>query len=459
MSNAWLLAELLISTVARAFYNDTYVILLDALVHEKYIIEEELGPRLKLSAKEVRKITTQLENEMLIKVESVSIDDNKSFIKCYYIDYQLFVDSVRYRIHLMQKAIIAEENSELSQVFYQCPTCKDKYSSLEAQRLLSGDFKFICSNCCPLENFRTAKSESYYRLVEVDNTGKLSKLQLLEKKMEEQMNKSKYHEGIFDLLYKLRDEPLSHNLPSENITRGVRTSKVTDDRVVHEIKQNFEYATGQFGSSLIKKKNNQDVLDLANKTTMERTEFKIHIESEDNVVDEQKAVSNNNNGSNTTRYASSSTARIGSSVLSQKQQQVPLSSNHEASLPHFLQDSRVAGAVTMLKTVENMQQERRNSSSSVSSYPQASSSSGINGGRTLEEDVDNHPNKRAKLPMAAAVSIKEEPNVSVKVENLSVAVGNNITISMEEEQDNDAVEDVAWEDEEEEEVEENNEES
>lgn len=95
MSNAIVLIENLVATVARAFYTDTYVVLLEGLMHEKYIIEEELGPRLKLSAKEVRKITTQLEAEMLIKVENVTIDDTKSFLKCYYIDYQQFVDAVR----------------------------------------------------------------------------------------------------------------------------------------------------------------------------------------------------------------------------------------------------------------------------------------------------------------------------------------------------------------------------
>ena len=63
MSNSLVLIETLVSTIARAFYTDTVVVLLEGLMHEKYIIEEELGPRLKLTAKDVRKITTQLENE------------------------------------------------------------------------------------------------------------------------------------------------------------------------------------------------------------------------------------------------------------------------------------------------------------------------------------------------------------------------------------------------------------
>ena len=58
---------------------------------------------------------------------------------------------------------------------YQCPTCKENYTQLQAQRLLSGDYKFVCSHCCPKENFRNSTSEPYYRLVEIDNRGKLNK--------------------------------------------------------------------------------------------------------------------------------------------------------------------------------------------------------------------------------------------------------------------------------------------
>lgn len=346
MSNAIVIAELLISTVARAFYSDTYVVLLEGLMHEKYIIEEELGPRLKLSAKEVRKITTQLEYEMLVKVENVSIDDSKSFVKCYYIDYQQFVDAVRFRIHLMQKSIVSEEKTELSESFYQCPTCKAKYGALEAQRLLSADMKFICNNCCPANNFRATISEAYYRLVEVDNTGKLSKLQLLERKMEEQMNKSKLHDGIFELLAQLRDVPLSHNLPSLNISRGVRSSKITDDRVAQEIKQNFEYATGQFGSSRVKPKT-QEVI-AGGMQGNGRTEFNISIETEES--------ESSNLGVNIGAFSDynkmyGGVGAEGAGRLSQ----------HELAeaqmLPH-LRGTRVTGAVEMLQSVKSLQRNR-----------------------------------------------------------------------------------------------------
>jgi transcription initiation factor IIE alpha subunit len=371
MSNPILIAETLVSTVARAFYTDTVVVVLEGLMQEKYIIEEELGPRLKLGVKEVRKVLTQLESELLIKVENVLIDDTKSYIKCYYIDFQQFVDSVRYRAHLMQKAIVSDEKTELNEVFFQCPTCKETYSSLQAQNLLSGDFKFVCPSCCPLTNFRNAPSEAYYRLVEVDNTGKLNKLQVLEKKLEEQMNKSNLHDGIFDMLAQLRDCSLSHNLPSQNILKGVRGSKVTDERVAEEIKQNFEYATGQFGGSLIKKKTKDkmasgaEFVDDSNKT-----EFKINIESESSAEGQENGQGSAFDGQMGRMPMSDfahNSAGGGKVTTSQKELL--------ASLPHFLQDSRVVGATEMLKQAKSLQ-------------GRVGSSGGVGGGGGEDENTE-----------------------------------------------------------------------
>jgi hypothetical protein len=241
----------------------------------------------------------------------------------------------------MQKAIVSEEKTELNEVYYQCPNplCNTKYSSLEVQRLRCADFKFICINCCPTDNFRVAVSDPRYRLIAVDNTKKLTSLQLLEKKMEEQMNKSKWHDGIFDIIGQLRDVPLSRNIPSQNISKGIRTSKITDDRVAEEIKQNFEYATGQFGSSLIKKKTQEMIsngIQGGNKT-----EFKINIESESTAAYNQlNGIPGGVGGEGAGRVNASA------EVLT-------------SSLPHFLRDSRVLGAADMLRDVKSLQQHQQ----------------------------------------------------------------------------------------------------
>jgi hypothetical protein len=224
------------------------------------------------------------------------------------------------------------------------------------------------------------------------------------------MNKSKLHDGIFDILGQLRDVPLGHNLPSQNISKGVRSSQITDERVAQEIKQNFEYATGQFGSSLIKKKN-QDVLTngipAANKT-----EFKINIESEENAggFDDISALYSNKVGSE------------GAGRLHATQEELNL------SLPHFLRDSRVTGAQDMLLSVKSLQAHSA----------AARAGTGAEAGGEVTGDVDvEQAHKRARL---SAVESKEPEGEAAEG---GAAEEETEDVAWE---DGDAGDDVDWED-------------
>ena len=98
------LAKKLVQSVARAFFNDAYVIVLDALVREKFIVYEEVAPRLRMNPKEVVGILAVLEEtECLIRSQNVTF--HGANWKCYYIDYQAFVNIIRYRVHMMDQIL------------------------------------------------------------------------------------------------------------------------------------------------------------------------------------------------------------------------------------------------------------------------------------------------------------------------------------------------------------------
>ena len=116
-----ILVEKLVKTVTRAFYSDTVVVVMDALLREKFIREEEMGPRLRLKEKDWRKVINQMEEELLINSEKVLMEDMRQ-PSVYYIDYQMFVDVVRYRIYLMRKKVNSAQSQEIAEVKYKCPT-------------------------------------------------------------------------------------------------------------------------------------------------------------------------------------------------------------------------------------------------------------------------------------------------------------------------------------------------
>ena len=236
-----ILVEKLVKTVSRAFYSDTVVVVMDALLREKFIREEEMGPRLRLKEKDWRKVINQMEEELLIHHEKVLMEDMRQ-PSVYYIDYQMFVDVVRYRIFLMRKKVNSAQSQEIAEVMYKCPTCKRVLRMTEAMLCKSKDYKFICSVCCPYDDFRQRPAEPSYTLQSEDNSDRISDADNLKIKVDEALNANDLHEGILELLAELKDTSLTRNLPSDNMSLGIRNTTVDDEDVENAIKSNTRRA-------------------------------------------------------------------------------------------------------------------------------------------------------------------------------------------------------------------------
>ena len=196
-----ILVERLVKTVARAFYPDNTIIVLDALVREKYIKESELGPRLRMKDKDIRAVLTRLETkDLLVKHESLltrDLDTKNRQHKFYYIDYQMFVDVVRYRIFLMQRKVdsIKGDDAQSDNVSFECPTCHLSINMLEATRARSRDNKFICTRCCPFDDFRSKDAEESFVLIsKAVARSALKSAATLKQKLNECMSTSVHHD-------------------------------------------------------------------------------------------------------------------------------------------------------------------------------------------------------------------------------------------------------------------------
>ena len=244
------LVERLVKTVARAFYTDNYVVVLDALVREKYIKESELPPRLRLKPKDIRSVLTRLETtELLIKHESLLAcdeDGKNRQHKFYYIDYQFFVDIVRYRVFLMQRKVDAQQSEDIQEIKYQCPTCKWTLSMLDATRARSKDNKFICTKCCPYDDFRDRIAAEWYIMLSMEShLTSLRHAGSLKAKLHEAMSVSPLHDSIFAMLKDLNHVKVSRNLPSDNMRLGFRNTLVTDEHTRDAIVESLGKAVAQ----------------------------------------------------------------------------------------------------------------------------------------------------------------------------------------------------------------------
>jgi transcription initiation factor TFIIE subunit alpha len=89
MSDLTVYAEALIATVARAFYEDDAICLMDVLLRDKYLRDDDMGPRLSLQPKQLRKTLQFLQDEHMVKFEEVDdlAQGGSQASKFWYIDY------------------------------------------------------------------------------------------------------------------------------------------------------------------------------------------------------------------------------------------------------------------------------------------------------------------------------------------------------------------------------------
>jgi len=241
-----ILLEKLVHSVGRAFYTDDVVVVLDALMrYPHYVREQELAPRLKLQSKTVEKVVNLLTSDRLISFEELS-DEHGRNSKYYYIDHVHFFNVILYRIGMLQLKLKESEKEENQLGYYSCPTCHKKYNDIDVVMLMSRDYKFICPDCCPdCITYSAIDSEPHYTLVTVDNRGKQSEIQILRDKVNKQLCELPgSHDGIFEILSELKDKELMRNLPSENIKRGYRASKIVDEVIKNEVDLNLNAKFG-----------------------------------------------------------------------------------------------------------------------------------------------------------------------------------------------------------------------
>lgn len=243
MSDLTVYAEALISTVARAFYDDEAVCLIDVLIRDKFLRDDDMSPRLQLPARKLRATLQFLQEEHLVKFETVDdlTQGGSQATKFWYIDYNHAVHTIRLRLHLLRKQLEQAEMRARSSSFYLCPGYKDKrcngrYTEEESQQIVDTDSGlFLCQECfLKYEADPNAPSKDTYTLRLVDNTKDLRlamdhirrvTVQLSGKTIGNQQLRA----GVYDLLQKVRGKgksPITSNLPSENFALGIGSKRL-----------------------------------------------------------------------------------------------------------------------------------------------------------------------------------------------------------------------------------------
>ncbi|PWY99641.1 hypothetical protein BCV70DRAFT_110471 [Testicularia cyperi] len=136
--------------VARIFYEDRHIVLMDQLVSITVLPADVLAHRLGIQVKELGALASKLlEDKLICNFRRNETKDNittRTFQRTYYyLDYKLFLDVTKWRMMLIRKKIDMRLRNELDNKGYVCPRCKKSYSTLEVAHLLD-PFRnvFVC---------------------------------------------------------------------------------------------------------------------------------------------------------------------------------------------------------------------------------------------------------------------------------------------------------------------------
>lgn len=141
----------LIRLVVRGFYSLEHAMIIDLLVRNPCMKEDDIVEILRFERKQLRALINTLKTEKFLKTRLKMETDaeNKSTRQTYYfINYQVFVNIVKYKLDHIRRKIEMEEMHNTSRASFRCPTCEKTFTDLEVNELfdmMSGTFR--CTYC------------------------------------------------------------------------------------------------------------------------------------------------------------------------------------------------------------------------------------------------------------------------------------------------------------------------
>ena len=151
----------------RGFYDIEYSLIVDMLVRYHCMREDDLCDILKFDKKVLRAKLATLKSDkfLMVKLKIETGEDGKSLkMNCWFINYRIFVNIVKYKLDHMRKKMETEERDATSRSSFKCSSCDKQFTDLEADQLfdpMSGEFRCtFCGNSVEEDEAAMPKKDS-----------------------------------------------------------------------------------------------------------------------------------------------------------------------------------------------------------------------------------------------------------------------------------------------------------
>ncbi|APA15280.1 hypothetical protein SS1G_08915 [Sclerotinia sclerotiorum 1980 UF-70] len=144
------LAQMLVRSCMRSFYDTKHILVIDALVIHSALRDDDLAYLMSINTKELHKLCGKLKEDRFLAVhsrpeirEGQQRPINRTY---YYIDYRATIDAIKWRVYLIDKAVQGNTVPDDERKEYFCPRCKSEWTMFEVldKRNHEG---FLCHKC------------------------------------------------------------------------------------------------------------------------------------------------------------------------------------------------------------------------------------------------------------------------------------------------------------------------
>lgn len=144
------LAQQLVRSCVRSFYETKHILVIDALVIHSALRDDDMAYLMGMNTKELHKLCGRLREDRFLAVhtrpevkEGQQRPINRTY---YYIDYRATIDAIKWRVYLIDKAVQGNTIPDDERKEYFCARCKSEYTVLDILDLATQQ-GFHCRKC------------------------------------------------------------------------------------------------------------------------------------------------------------------------------------------------------------------------------------------------------------------------------------------------------------------------
>lgn len=145
------LAQSLVRSCVRAFYETKHVLVIDALIIHSALRDDDMAYLIGGNTKEIHKLCGRLKEARFLAVhtrpevkEGQQRPMNRTY---YYIDYRATIDAIKWRVYCIDKQVQGNTIPAQERKEYFCPRCKSEWTQMEVLDKFNPQGGFLCHRC------------------------------------------------------------------------------------------------------------------------------------------------------------------------------------------------------------------------------------------------------------------------------------------------------------------------